>query len=90
MYSRKSVKSRMECWGTSFLGQIPIHNHLRLAITEKRQMPNSWSKIPWELSLRRRAAYQTLSKIWDISSAAAWLASDQLKVIAILSDTQDL
>ena len=79
----------MECWETSFLWQIPIHNHLKLVIPEKRQMANSWSEIPWDVSLRRSEASQTLSKVLDISSPAAWLASDQLKFLPILSDTQD-
>ena len=51
-------------------------------------MPNSCSEIPWDLSLWRGQACQTLSNVLDISNAAAWLASDLLNVLALLSDTQ--
>ena len=46
-----------------------------------------WPAIPWDLSLWRRPACQTLSKALDISSATARVAPDLLKAIAILSDT---
>ena len=39
------------------------------------------------MSLWRRPACQTLSKVLDISSATAQVAPDLLKALAVLSDT---
>ena len=48
----------------------------------------SWEKTNAKLLIQN--SIETLSEVLDISIAAAWLASDLLKVLAILSDTQDL
>ena len=71
-----------------FWWRLPVQNHLKPSITQKRQnKAKSWPEIPKELSLWRRPACQTLSKALDMSSAAARVALDLLKSLAILSDT---
>ena len=70
------------------LWRIAFHNNLKSSITEKRQNKvKICPKIPYELSLWRRPASQTLSKALDISIATAQATLDLLKIQAILSDT---
>ena len=61
-----------------FLWRLPIQNHSKPSITEKRRS---------DLSLWRRPAWQTLSNLLDISSVTARVAPDLLRALAILPDT---
>ena len=58
--------------------------HLSLRKEEIR--PNIWPEFPQDLSMWRRPACQTPSKVLDISSATARVALDLSKALAILSD----
>ena len=62
-----------------------IWSRLLVRIEEIRL--NIWPDIPWDVSLWRRPACQTLSKTLDIASATAQVALGLLKAQAILSDT---
>ena len=67
MYSRKSAEPRMKPWGKPALTDYScedfpsrsIQSNLLLRKDETRL--NTWSKIPEDLSLWRRAAYQILN-----------------------------
>ena len=83
----------MDHWGTPALTGYSCEDFpsrttqscLLLRIEEIRA--NIWPENQWDLSLRRRLTCQTLSKPLDISSAAARVAPDLLKALAVLSDT---
>ena len=83
----------MDHWGTPALTGYSCEDFpsrttrscLLLRIEEIRA--NIWPKNQWDLSLQRRLTCQTLSKPLDISSAAARVAPDLLKALAVLSDT---
>ena len=67
--------------------RLPIQNHPKLSITEKRQSKaqySSWSSR--NLSLWRRPECQTLSKTMGISNATARVAPDLFKALVILSN----
>ena len=92
MCSRKSVKSRMEPWGTPALtghpcGELPSTTTWSHLLLRNDKIRSKCSTIPYELSLWRRPASQTLSKALDISIATAQATLDLLKIQAILSDT---
>ena len=46
-----------------------------------------WPEILWDISLRRRPGYQTLSRYFGISSATVLVAPNLLKPLAVLSYT---
>ena len=80
----------MEPWGTPpltgyFCEDVPSRTTWSDLLLKKEEIgPNI---LPWDLSLWRRPACQTLSRALEISSATAWVAPDLLKALAILSDT---
>ena len=87
MYNRKNLGPRMKPWGTSALTgysyeDLLSRTTLSCLLLRKdeifQKFPN-WPKVQWDLNLWRRPPCQSLSKAWDISSATAWVASDQLK-----------
>ena len=77
MHSRKSVGPIMEPWGTPALTgysceDFPSRTTRSCLLLRKEEIrPNIWPEIPWNLSLWRRPACQTLSKALDISRATA-------------------
>ena len=83
----------MESWGTPALtgyshGHFPSRTTWTLLLLRKEKIRlNIWSEIPQDLSLWRWPAYKTLPKALDISSAAARVAPELIKALAILSDT---
>ena len=93
MCSRKSVGPRMEPWGTPSLTgysceDFPSKTTGSCLLLRKEEIrPNIWPEIPWDLSLWRRPACQTLSKALDILSATARVTPGLLKALAILLDT---
>ena len=93
IYSSKSVGPRMDPWRTPVLTGYSYKDfpsrttRSRLLLTKEEIRPNIWPEIPYDLSLWRRPACQTLSIALDISSATARVARDLLKALAILSDT---
>ena len=93
MYSRKSLGPRMEPWGIPALTgysweHFPSRSTRSCLLLKKEKIrPNISPEISWDLSLWRRPACQTLSKVLDISSTTAQVAPDLLKTPAILSDT---
>ena len=73
-----------------FLWRFPILINSKESITEKRRNKVkylAWNSIFQDFSLRRGPACQTLSKVLNISSAIDWVATNLLRVLAILSDT---
>ena len=80
IYSRKSAGPKMEPWGTPaltgyFCEHFPYENTQNHKILIKDKMrPNMSSEIPWDLSLWRKLACQTLSEALDIWSATAQVA----------------
>ena len=92
MYSRKSVRLWMDPWETPTLTgysceDFPCRVTRSCLLRRKEKIrPNIWPEIPQGLGLWRRPACQTLSKALGISHAIVWVASDLLKVLAILSD----
>ena len=80
MYRGKSVGPRMGAWRTPELTGYSCEDfpsrttRSRLLLRKEELRPNIWLEIPWDLSLWRRPAYQTLSKALDISSATARVA----------------
>ena len=93
MYSRKSLGPRMELWETPELTGYSCENFpsrttwSRLLLEEEDIRPYIWSEIPWDLRLWRGPAWQTLSKVLDISSATDRVAPDLIKALAFLWDT---
>ena len=93
IYSRKSTGPRMEPWGTPALTgysceHFPYENTQNHKILIKDKMrPNMSPEIPWDLSLWRKLACQTLSEVLDILSATARVAPELLKALVILSNT---
>ena len=93
MDSRKSVGPRMDSWGTPALTghsceDIPSRTTQSCLLLRKEEIrPIIWPEIPYDLSLQRRQACQTLSKDLDISSATAQVAPNLSKALVILSDT---
>ena len=83
IYSRKSVEPRMDpCGTTALTGYSCVDftsrttwSHLLLRTEEAR--PNTWPKIPYNLSLWRRLACQTLPKTLDISKAKAQVVPEK-------------
>ena len=76
MYCWKSLGSRMEM---DIPGKYPIQNSSKPSITAKNKvMPKTWPKIPWDLSLKRRPACQTLAKALNISIVTAGVFPDLL------------
>ena len=66
---------------------IPILNHSKLSITEKRR--NKTQYLTWNskrFKFVKKTSMQNLSKAFHISSATAQVATDLLKALAILSD----
>ena len=68
MYRRKYVGPRMEPWGTPALTGYSCEDFPSrtsrscLLLTKEEIRPIIWPEIPYDLSLWRRPAYQTLSK----------------------------
>ena len=93
MYSKKSVGPEMEPWGTPTLTGYSYEDFPSrttwscLLLRKKETRSNIWPDIPEDVSLWRRPTCQTLLKALDISSATAWVTTDMLKALAILSDT---
>ena len=93
MYGKESIGPRMEQWGTLALTGYSYEDFPSrttwscLLLIREDVRPSIIPEIPWDLSLWRRPAYQTLSKALDRSSATAWVAPDLLNAPAILSDT---
>ena len=90
MYDRESIGPGMDPWGTlawtgcfceHFLSRIPWISLLK---RKQETRPNIWTEIPWDISVERRTACQTMSKAFDISSDTA---PNLLKAQSILSDT---
>ena len=83
----------MDLWGTAALTghsceDWPSRTTISCLLVKKEEIwPNSWPKIPYDVSLWRRTACQTLSKALDISSAAARVAPDLWKALVVLSKT---
>ena len=83
----------MKPWGTPALTGYSCEdfpsgtNKSWLLLRKEEIRSNILTKIPSDLSLWRKPAFQTLSKASDISSATAQVAPDLLKALAILSDT---
>ena len=83
----------MKPWGTPALTgysceDFPSRTIRTLLLLRKEEKRiKTWPEIPWDLSLWKRPATQTLSKALDISSAAARVAPDLLKALAILPDS---
>ena len=79
---------RIDPWGPPALTEYSCEilpsrttqNHL-LMIKEEIK-PNAWPEIPYDLSLSRRPACQTLSKALDLSSATARVAPALLKALS--------
>ena len=82
----------MELWETSALTRYfsedftSIGTSSRLLLRKEKIRPNIWPEIPWDSSLCRIPACQTLSKALDISSTTAQVAPYMLTVPEILSD----
>ena len=93
MHSRKSVGQRMEPWGTPALTGYFSEDFTsrttqsRLLLRKDKTRLYIWPGIPHDISLWKRPGCQTLSKALDISSAAARVAPEIWKVLAILADT---
>ena len=93
MYSRKSIRPRMDPWWTPavtgyYCEDFPSRTTWSCLLLRKEEIrPNIWPETPWDRSLWRRPACQTLSKALDISSATARVVSDLWKALAILSET---
>ena len=94
MYSRKSVRQRMEPQGTPTLTEGSCEDfpsrttRICLFLRKEEIRPNIRPEILSDLNLWRNPVCQTLSKPLDISSTTAQVvASDLLKTLAILSVT---
>ena len=83
----------MELWETAalteyFYKDFPSRNSQSRPLRGKdKTKPNSQPEIPWDMSLWRRPACQTLWKPLDISSIIAPKVPDLSKALASLSDT---
>ena len=92
MYNGKSVGPRMEASrtpvlpGSSYEDLRSRTTWSHLLLRKKGIRPNIWPEIPYDLSLWKRPACQSLLKAF-ISNTAAPVAPDLLKALAILSDT---
>ena len=84
MYSRKGLRQRMEPWGTpaftgySWKGVSSRTTWSRLLLRKDKVSSKNWSKDPWDLSLKRRIACQTLTKALNISIFTAVVVPDLL------------
>ena len=93
MYGRKSVGPRMDLCGTPALTgysceDLPSRTtRSPLLLRNEEIRLNISHEILYDLSLWRRPTSQTLSKALGISSATAWVATELLKALAILPDT---
>ena len=82
----------MEHWETPALTgysceDFPCRTTWSCVLLRQEIRQNIWPEIPYDLSLWRRPACQTLSKALDVSSVPAQVAPDSLKTLANLSDT---
>ena len=71
------------------MSRLPIQNHSKPCITEKRRNKAkylTWNYIRFKYA-KKTPACQTLSRSLDISNLTARVASDLLKAPAVLSDT---
>ena len=64
-----------------------MKNHLKLSITESKAKYLTWNSI--RLKFVKKTSMSNPVKILDISSAAAWVAPDPSKALAILVDTSE-
>ena len=88
MYSRKSEGSIIEPWGTPALTEYSCEDfpfrtsRSRLLLRKEETRPNTWPVTEFV----KKTGMQN-SEAFNISIATARVAPDQLKTLAILSDT---
>ena len=93
MYSRKSVRPRVEPWRTPALTGCSWEDSpsrtigSSLLLRKEKTRQNICPEIPQDLCLWRRPAFQILLNLLDISSATAPRNTRTVSTLAILSAT---